>query len=300
MEFSSRGILGFCMPIVTCFLASVFGRFLREPVLSQHSFSFLLLLFFCLCILIYLYRKKGKGTFFLFLLISFLLFLFSFVLRLFLLDHILTLFGTLATALIINNVSSGSSGELSSLPPLESSSSTESLGTYRNIIAADNEAQIYQRIQALEAGLYFNIPPQNEGGEYEGLVREHFDQALNVDHYLWIYDRETYELRVLEQKALLQDKLFELMVSQENLPRIYEICLHNQSDIRKEAYEFLQDKVEPFSDPSFANQRALMSDNLNSFIEQLNEHGRNSEIYREFYRHFTDEDVRRSLGLPLP
>lgn len=200
----------------------------------------------------------------------------------------------------MNNVSSGSSGEFSSLPPLESSSSTESLGTYRNIIAADNEAQIYQRIQALEAGLYYNIPPQNEVGEYEGLVRDHFDGALNVDHYLFIYDRENYKLRVLEQKGLLQDRLFELMLSEENLQRIFELCPNRQSDIRKEAYEFLQDKVEPFSDPSFADQRALMSENLNSFIDQLNEHGRNSEIYREFYRHFTDEDVRRSLGLPLP
>ncbi|KAL2932626.1 Alpha-(1 3)-fucosyltransferase 4 [Bienertia sinuspersici] len=71
-------------------------------------------------------------------------------------------------------------------------------------------------------------------------------------------------------------------------------------EIRKEAYEFLQDKVEPFNDPSFADQRAFMSADLNSFIEQLNEHDRNLQIYRELYRHFTNEDFRRSLGLPLP
>lgn len=46
--------------------------------------------------------------------------------------------------------------------------------------------------------------------------------------------------------------------------------------IRKEAYYFLQEKVEPFSDPSFADQRALMSENLDTFTRQLNEHGRNS------------------------
>ncbi|KAL2931307.1 putative cytochrome c biosynthesis ccmC-like mitochondrial protein, partial [Bienertia sinuspersici] len=139
-----------------------------------------------------------------------------------------------------------------------SSSSTESLGTYRNVIEADNEAQIYQRIQALQAREYYNIPLQNEVGEYETIVREHFDQALNP-----------------------------------NLESIFELSPY--TEIRKEAYEFLQDKVEPFSDPSFADQRALMSANLNSFIEQLNEHGRNSQIYQEFYRHFTDEDFRRSL-----
>jgi len=172
------------------------------------------------------------------------------------------------------------------------------LGTYRNVIAADNEAEIYQRIQALEAREYYNIPPQDEVGEYESIVREHFDQARNVDHYVFIYDRERFELRVLEQKGLLQDRLFHLMLGQPNLESILELSPY--SDVRKEAYEFLQDKVEPFSDPSFADQRALMSTNLNSFIEQLNEHGRNSQIYREFYRHFTDEDFRRSLGLPLP
>ncbi|KAL2923317.1 Epidermal growth factor receptor substrate 15-like 1, partial [Bienertia sinuspersici] len=151
------------------------------------------------------------------------------------------------------------------LPPLESSSSTESLGTYRNVIAADDEARIYQRIQALQAREYYNIPPQSEVGEYETIVREHFDQARNVNHYLLIYDRESFELRVLEQKGLLQDRLFHLMLGQPNLGSILELSPY--TEITKEAYEFLQDKVEPFSDPSFADQRDLMSANLNSFIE---------------------------------
>lgn len=290
MEFSPRTFFLLPLCLLNVFLARFIGRFLEE---SHHSFSFLLLLWICFLILLY----RRKGSFFLLLVIYFFILLFSSFLRFFVLGHIFTLFGSL-TWVLHNNVSSGSSGEFNSLPPLESSSSTESLGTYRNVIAADNEAEIYQRIQALEAREYYNIPPQDEVGEYESIVREHFDQARNVDHYVFIYDRERFELRVLEQKGLLQDRLFHLMLGQPNLESILELSPY--SDVRKEAYEFLQDKVEPFSDPSFADQRALMSTNLNSFIEQLNEHGRNSQIYREFYRHFTDEDFRRSLGLPLP
>lgn len=268
---------------------------------THHSFSFILILFFFICLCIFFYRRKGH--FCLFLLIHFLLLLFSYFLRSFLFETLFTLVGGIvtATSVIHHNVSSGSSGsELSGPPPLESSSSTESLGTYRNIIAAESEAQIYQRIQALEGGLYYNLPPQNEPGEYAGIVRAHFDQAITVDHYLLIFDKERFDLQLLEGKAILQDKLFELMLNQPNLPRIYEICLHNQGDIRKEAYSFLQEKVEPFSDPEVAAQRDRMSQSLASFTQQLNEHGRNSEIYQEFYREFTDENFRRSLGLPLP
>lgn len=38
----------------------------------------------------------------------------------------------------------------SNLPALESSSSSESLATFRNVIAAENEAEIYERIRVLE------------------------------------------------------------------------------------------------------------------------------------------------------
>lgn len=234
-------------------------------------------MFFAISIFIFIYRRQTKSTFSLLLLIliHFLVLLFCFLLRFFLFEQVLALGSVVASALFVPHyVSSGSSGgELSGPPPLESSSSTESRKTYRNIIGAQNE----------------------------GRVRDHFNQAVDVDDYFFVFDRRNFELRVLEQKGLLQDRLFELMLAQSNLESIYKVCLHNgQTYIRREAYEFLQEKVKPFSDPSFADQRALMSANQNSFTQQLNEHGRNSEIYQEFYRHFTDEDVRRSLGLPLP
>lgn len=224
-----KSLCGYVFTFISTLTAVAVSRFIRgSEGSSLLTTAFMLVFFLLICSLILIYRINGKrgGSVFLLFLISFLLFLFSTLVRLSLLDHLLPFFGGV-TFLFQKNVSSGSSsGELSGPPPLESSSSTESLATYRNIIAAENEAQIYQRIRALEAALYYNLPPQDNEGEYETIVREHFDQALNVNHYLLIFDRETFELRVLEQKGVLQDRLFELMLSQPNLQRIYEVCLH--------------------------------------------------------------------------
>ncbi|KAL5077878.1 hypothetical protein RYX36_016862 [Vicia faba] len=117
----------------------------------------------------------------------------------------------------------------SNLPALESSSSYESLATFRNVIAAENEAEIYERIRVLENQHYYNIPPHNNPGDYARLVREHFDQALNVDHYWEIFDREYLELRVLDKKAGLQDKLLNLMLDEQNLARIMELSPYSNS-----------------------------------------------------------------------
>ncbi|GJW82995.1 hypothetical protein Tco_0273622 [Tanacetum coccineum] len=122
------------------------------------------------------------------------------------------------TSALIWQVSSGSSesGNATSLPALESSSSSESLATRD----------------------YYNLPPQNNPGEYEGLVRDHLDQALNVPHYRNILDMEYFELTVLERKGLLQDRLFNLMLGEQNLSRIMELSPY--TNIRREAYDFLE------------------------------------------------------------
>ena len=183
----------------------------------------------------------------------------------------------------------------SNLPALESSSSSESLATYRNVIAAENEAEIYQRIRVLENQHYYNIPPQNNQGDYERLVREHFDQAINVDHYLEIFDKEYKEVQILEKKALLQERL---QNHEQNIDRIIEMSPY--TNVRAEAYHFIQNKVEPVSNLHYAFQRNIMEGSLNSFLQQINQHDRQSDIYREFYRYFTDEEFRRAMGLPLP
>lgn len=188
--------------------------------------------------------------------------------------------------------------ESSNLPALESESSSASLSTYRNVIAAENEAEIYNRIRNLENNQYYNLPPQNNIGDYESLVREHFEQALNVDHYREIWDKEYQELQFLEKKGLLQDRLQILLLNENNIERIMELSPY--SNIRKEAYFFLEDKVAPVSNLQYAFSRNLMEGSLNSFLRELNAHDRQSDIYREFYRYFTDEEFRRTNGLPLP
>jgi len=189
-------------------------------------------------------------------------------------------------------------GDSSSLPTLESESITESIGTYRNGAAAESEALVYQRIRTLEDQHFYNIPPQNNEGEYANLVRSHFDQALSVHHYLEIWDKEYQELTFLEQKGEIQNQLHQLMLSEQRIDHIMELSPY--SDVRKEAYHFLQDKLEPLSSLEHSFQRDLMEGCLGSFMQQLNEGGRESDFYGEFYRHFTDEEFRRGVGLPLP
>ena len=181
---------------------------------------------------------------------------------------------------------------------VESSSSSESLATFRNVIAADKEMEIYNRITNMETQLYYNIPPQNNPGDYARLVREHFDQAINVNHYRQIYEQESFEVFVLERKGLLQDRLHSLMLGEPNLGRILDLSPY--TDIRKEAYDFLQGKAELAVDLRHAFQRYILEGNLHFFFNQINQDGRNSGIYQEFYHYFTDHDFRNLHGLPLP
>ena len=59
------------------------------------------------------------------------------------------------------------------ISPLESESSSASLTTYlieiRNVIAAEDEAEIYNRIRNIENMHYYNVPPQNNAVDYERL-----------------------------------------------------------------------------------------------------------------------------------
>lgn len=184
------------------------------------------------------------------------------------------------------------------LPALESSSSSESLATFRAQIAAENEAEIYERIRILEGLDYYNLPPQNHPGDYEMLVREHFNQAISVDHFLEIYDREYLELQVLERKGILQDRLTSMMLNERNLARIMDLSPY--TNVRQEAYNFIQSQLSPVSSLEHAFQRHLMDGNLNSYLADLDRNGPHSDIYREFLSYFKDEEFRRANGLPLP
>lgn len=184
------------------------------------------------------------------------------------------------------------------LPALESSSSSESLATFRAHIAADYEADIFNRIRHLEAGHYYNLPPQTRSGEYEAIVRDHFDQAIHVDHLRSIMDMEFAEVQILEKKALLQEKLVSSMIYEPKIDRILELSPYQ--NVRAEAFHFVEEQVEPLNDLKSPSERRQMNAALSSLLTSMDDHGRASSTYKNFYSHFIDEEFRRINGLPLP
>lgn len=59
---------------------------------------------------------------------------------------------------------------LPALIPRESAASSDRVNPY----------EIYERIKILEARDYYNLPPQNNPGDYERLVEENLSRAWNM------------------------------------------------------------------------------------------------------------------------
>ena len=111
-------------------------------------------------------------------------------------------------------------------------------------------------------------------------MREHLSRAraLGDDFYRTIFDREYFELRILERKGILQDRLTNLMLNEQNIDRIMEISPY--SDVRKEAYHFIQDRFPPVNVntleyPLRFQQHYIMDESLNSLISNLTDLERN-------------------------
>lgn len=107
--------------------------------------------------------------------------------------------------------------------------------------------------------LYYGIPPQSHPGEYEARVRGYFDDALDVPNYIWVYDIQSFNLRVMEGKA--QERLFELMMAQPNLPRILELKSPYLSNIWREAYDFLEQQLGSASWCEHSHERRILEGN---------------------------------------
>lgn len=130
----------------------------------------------------------------------------------------------------------------------------ECIGLYEGIETKYEEnADRYARIHNIENASFYNLPPQNQPGEYESIVREHFDSAISVHHFREILDIENFELQVLERRGILQKKLQNLMLEELNITRIME--LYPFANIEKEAFHFIQYKLEPVGNPRYAFQR---------------------------------------------
>lgn len=76
------------------------------------------------------------------------------------------------------------------------------------------------------------------------------------------------------------------MLGEQNLSRIMELSPY--TNIRREAYDFLEGKVEPVGSLQHSFQRDIMDGSLNFFIQDIKQSGRNSQIYREFYSPIRD------------
>ncbi|GKB33554.1 hypothetical protein Tco_0872955 [Tanacetum coccineum] len=205
------------------------------------------------------------------------------------------------TSALIWQVSSGSSesGNATTLPALESSSSNESLATFRAEIAVERtKLRFMLAYEVFRAVITTTFLPRIILKSMRGLFAITWIKLLMFPHYRNILDMEYFEPTVLERKGLLQDRLFNLMLGEQNLSRIMELSPYK--NIRREAYDFLEGKVEPVGSLQHSFQRDIMDGSLNFFIQDIKQSGRNSQIYHEFYSHFTDEGFRLKFGLPLP
>lgn len=148
------------------FLAIYFWPFLGSEGSAIMTTPELILLWLFLLVIfifvsrIWLAKRKRKPSWILLFLIYSFFFLFSFLLRFFIIEGIFSFLSVATSSCLILSVSSGSNesgnsgGEsgATSLPALESSSSSESINTFRNVIAADYENDIFNRIRNLENG----------------------------------------------------------------------------------------------------------------------------------------------------
>lgn len=100
-------------------------------------------------------------------------------------------------------------------------------------------------------------------------------------------------MKMMELKKTCQEKLFSLLISEPRLESISDQSPYQ--NIRKEAYDFIEHKVESVSSMRHPFQRNIMEGSLNQFLVDIEQNGTRSSIYREFYSHLTDEEFRRLI-----
>ena len=93
----------------------------------------------------------------------------------------------------------------------------------------------------------------------------------------------------------MQDLLSDHMISEPSLESILQRSPY--TNIRKEAYDFIEDQVQSVSSMRYPFQRNILEGSLNQFIRDIEQNGTRAPIYREFYSYFTDAEFRRRLGL---
>ncbi|GJX39193.1 hypothetical protein Tco_0252496 [Tanacetum coccineum] len=90
---------------------------------------------------------------------------------------------------------------------------------------------------------YYNLPPQNNPGEYEGLVREHLAQAIDRPHRQEILKSEGVEIGILERKGDFNEN--QLLVSGcENGKKFPRLQLFSAKLSKNPSFGYLGSRVE--------------------------------------------------------
>lgn len=81
-------------------------------------------------------------------------------------------------------------------------------------------------------------------GEYEQQIRNELNTAVSIRDYAGILSRELQEMRIMELKRDLQERLFHFMKLNREMCLLSIFHVSPYRDIREEAYDFLEEKAE--------------------------------------------------------
>lgn len=155
---------------------------------------------------------------------------------------------------------------------------------------AGMELELFARIRLLENRLIENLPPQVNLGEYEALVRGFLDNTRTIHHYCNVLNNEFFDITVLELKANLLEQLVNLLMSEstERLTQILADSPFPERAIRTEALEFIDYFFIRLNlhEPRSTLGKGLLETALRYWIQEAQQNGNLSPVYREFLRHF--------------
>ena len=156
----------------------------------------------------------------------------------------------------------------------------------------DREIELYARVRLLESRLIERLPPQLNSGEYESLVRDNLNQARNFMHYQSALSNEIFDITVLELKANLQDRLFDLLMAEpdERLLLLIRESPFPERAIRSEALSFIEERLDLLNignpHPHAYAEKVILQTTLEQWLNNLIQFNQNAIVYTEFISHF--------------
>lgn len=156
----------------------------------------------------------------------------------------------------------------------------------------DRELELYARIRLLENKLIDRLPPQLNFGEYENLVRDNLNQARHILNYQSALSHELFDITILELKANLQDKPFDLLMTEPNerLLLILRESPFQERAIRPEALEFIEGRLDLLNignpHPHAYPEKVILQNTLEQWLDNLRQFNKNAIVYTEFLSHF--------------